>query len=199
MPPVTTAPPQAQQAPPVTTEYPTSAPSRGPQPDVPPVTAKQDPGEPARAKATPKTVRLTDLLKVEAKKEVTVEAEVRIEYNDPFTPEQLQKVWNQFAEQRKKIHTEYMLLTQPYDFQNNTIIVHLHNPVQEMDLNNIRTDLITYIREKLRNTTIQLTGEHRVPDERTILYTPREKFDYLLNKNPLLRELKDRLNLDTDF
>lgn len=186
----------------VTTEAPPTATApqpTGPQQGVPPVTAKNDYSEQLRPKTAAKTVKLTDLLKVEAKKEVATEAEVRIEYNDPFTPEQLQKAWNEFAEQRKKLQTEYMLLTQPYDFQNNTIIVHLHNPVQEMILNNLRADLITYVREKLRNTTIQLTGEHRQPDERKVIYTNREKFDYLLNKNPLLRELKDRLNLDTDF
>ena len=32
-----------------------------------------------------------------------------------------------------------------------------------------------------------------------VYYTPREKFDYLVEKNPILKELKDRLGLDTDY
>jgi DNA polymerase-3 subunit gamma/tau len=31
------------------------------------------------------------------------------------------------------------------------------------------------------------------------MYTPREKFEYLMEKNPALKELKDRLGLDTDY
>jgi DNA polymerase-3 subunit gamma/tau len=32
-----------------------------------------------------------------------------------------------------------------------------------------------------------------------MLYTSREKFDYLVEKNPVLKELKEKLGLDTDF
>jgi DNA polymerase-3 subunit gamma/tau len=31
------------------------------------------------------------------------------------------------------------------------------------------------------------------------MYTSRDKFEYLLEKNPALREMKDRLGLDPDF
>jgi len=31
------------------------------------------------------------------------------------------------------------------------------------------------------------------------MYTSRDKFEYLLGKNPALREMKDRLGLDPDF
>jgi hypothetical protein len=31
------------------------------------------------------------------------------------------------------------------------------------------------------------------------MYTPRDKFEYLLNKNPLIKEMKDRLGLDPDY
>jgi hypothetical protein len=32
-----------------------------------------------------------------------------------------------------------------------------------------------------------------------MLYTPRDKFEYLLEKNPILKKLRDRLGLDPDF
>jgi DNA polymerase-3 subunit gamma/tau len=66
-------------------------------------------------------------------------------------------------------------------------------------LNNIRIELITYLREKLQNNSIQVVGELASSDDKKIIYTNREKFDYLVEKNPMLKELKDRLNLDTDF
>ncbi len=36
-------------------------------------------------------------------------------------------------------------------------------------------------------------------DAKRIAYTNKEKFDLLAEKNPLLKEMKERLGLDTDF
>ncbi len=156
--------------------------------------------EKSKFKDVPKTtVKLTDLLKVEPKKEQVAAIEVQREPDMPFTPEQLQQAWNEFAEQRKKFQAEYQLLNQPFELlPSNKIILHIHNPVQETMLANFKTDL-TYIRDRLKNQSIQVVGELREAEQRKVIYTNREKFDYLVQKNPLLRELKDRLGLDTDF
>lgn len=139
------------------------------------------------------------MLKVEAKKEQGSGGETKTEDN-PFTPAALQTVWNEFAEQRKKFQAEYQLLTQPFDLQEKTITVHLHHPVQETMLNNLRIELSAFLRDRLKNSFIQIVGQLVEPEEgKKVYYTNREKFDYLVEKNPALRELKDRLGLDTDF
>jgi hypothetical protein len=94
---------------------------------------------------------------------------------------------------------EYYLLSQPIDIQDGKITVHLHNPIQETLLNTIKSDLLTYLREKLSNNSILLFGELKEADEKKIVYTNREKFEHLAEKNPKLKDLKDRLGLDTDF
>ncbi|MFD0999242.1 hypothetical protein ACFQ21_07985 [Ohtaekwangia kribbensis] len=156
--------------------------------------------EKSKFKDAPKTtVKLTDLLKVEPKKEQTA-TQVKVEQDEPFTPEQLRAVWEEFAESRKKFQAEYHLLTQPYDLKENVVTVHLHNTVQEMMLNGLRIELSTFVRDKLKNNSIQIFGEMRIiEDTRKVMYTPREKFEYLMEKNPALKELKDRLGLDTDY
>lgn len=116
-----------------------------------------------------------------------------------FTDEALQKAWDAFAEQRKMYLAEYQLLTQPYDRRDNEVILHLHNPIQETILNTIKSDLIAFLRKSLQNKSITLTGETREIESRKILYTNREKFDFLVEKYPGLKELRDRLGLDTDF
>jgi hypothetical protein len=116
-----------------------------------------------------------------------------------FTLEQLQSAWSEFAEQRKKFQAEYQLLTQPYELDQHKIILHLHNPVQESMLTNLKTDLTAFIRDRLKNQSMQIVGELREAEQRKVIYTNREKFDYLSQKNPILKELKDRLGLDTDF
>lgn len=81
------------------------------------------------------------------------------------------------------------------------IIVSLHHPVQETMLDNMRIELSTFIRERLKNNSILISGKlaEIQEDEKKVFYTPREKFEYLIEKNPILKELKDRLGLDTDY
>lgn len=91
------------------------------------------------------------------------------------------------------------MLSQPYKLEGGVITVALLSPVHETMLNNIKVEISAFLREQLRNHTIQVTGELQTGEEKKIIYTNREKFDYLVEKNPMLRELKDRLGLDTDF
>jgi hypothetical protein len=156
--------------------------------------------EKSKFKDAPKTtVKLTDLLKVEPKKEQSAVAEAQREPDLPFTSEQLHAAWNEFAEQRKKFQAEYQLLGQPFEVNEGKILLHLHNPVQESMLSNLKTDLTEFLRVRLKNQSITVIGELRQAEQRKVIYTNREKFDYLAQKNPMLKELKDRLGLDTDF
>lgn len=108
-------------------------------------------------------------------------------------------MWLEFAEKRKIYQAEYHLLTQEIEVKDNLVIVHLHNPVQDTLLATLKSDLLTFLREKLNNSTIQLMGELKTHDEKKVLYTNRDKFDYLVEINPALKELKERLGLDTEF
>ncbi len=156
--------------------------------------------EPSKLKSTPRTPQLASLLKgnnkSETKSTTTTEEAAP---DEPFSDIQLQEAWNGFAEQRRKFQAEYQLLTQPYQVQDGVITVELLSPVHETMLNNIKSELTAFLREKLRNNTIQVTGKIISGEEKKIIYTNREKFDFLADKNPMLRELKDRLGLDTDF
>ncbi|HOX83292.1 MAG TPA: hypothetical protein PLS08_09690 [Chryseolinea sp.] len=91
------------------------------------------------------------------------------------------------------------MLSQPIELKETQVVVHLLNPVQETMLTGLKSELTTYLREKLKNNSINLTGELREMDQKKMKYTDRDKFDFLLEKNPLLKEMKDRLGLDTDF
>jgi len=167
---------------------------------VPPA-AVAPPVTPPPSKSTPRTtVKLTDLLKVEPKKEKTAEAAaIAQEEKTVFTSEQLNVAWQEFAEQRRKFQAEYQLLAQPYDLKDNKVILHLLSPVQETMLNNVRTELTAFLREKLKNSTILVAGELKESEDKKMMYTSRDKFEYLLEKNPALREMKERLGLDPDF
>jgi DNA polymerase-3 subunit gamma/tau len=155
-----------------------------------------------RAKTVSRTPKLSDLLKGDPTQNTanSKPEEVVVAARENFTPEQLHKVWLEFAEQRKKFQVEYQLLMQPYTLKEHQVTIMLYNHVQESSLNNIRSELGAYLREQLRNGSIQVFGEFvKEGETKKIIYTNREKFDYLVEKNPVLRELKDRFGLDTDF
>ncbi len=111
----------------------------------------------------------------------------------------MRTAWKEFAESRKIYQAEYHLLSQEIEVRDNQIIVHLHNSFQDTLINTIKSDALTFLREKLKNNTIQLMGEMSVSDEKKVIYTNREKFEHLAEKNPNLKVLKERLGLDTDF
>jgi hypothetical protein len=161
---------------------------------------RPDFSEKSKFKTAPKTtVKLTNLLKVEPKKEEGPTTEIKQDADQDFSFESLQLAWRDFAEQRKKFQAEFQMLSQPFDLNQNRILVHLLNPVQENMLSSLKSELTTYLREKLKNNSIHVTGELREMDEKKMKYTDRDKFEFLLDKNPLLQEMKDRLGLDTDF
>lgn len=162
---------------------------------------KPDFAEKTRFKTAPKTIKLHDLLKVETKKEETNEdgSALAAKEDKAFTDNSLQEVWRQFAEKRKVHQADYSLLGQPYERRENTIVIPLTNPIQDTMLNEFKVELITFLRERLQNNSIQVVGELTVSDDKKMIYTPRDKFEYLMNKNPMIKELKDRFNLDPDY
>jgi len=123
----------------------------------------------------------------------------RKEQVNSFTPEKLKVYWEEFSFQRKKFQAEFQLLSQPYELDGTLIKLSLLSPVQETMLANIKSDLINFLREKLSNDNILVTGVLQETDHKKVMYTSRDKFEYLQGKIPVLKEFKDRLGLDTDF
>jgi hypothetical protein len=153
-----------------------------------------------KIKSAPRTPQITSLLKNDSKSDdYNTSTEPETALAEPYTETQLREAWETYASQRKKFQAEYQMLSQPYSLQEDVITVELLSPVHETMLNNIKSELTGFLREKLRNNAIQVTGQLHAGEEKRVIYTNREKFDFLAEKNPILKELKDRLGLDTDF
>lgn len=118
---------------------------------------------------------------------------------EQFTLDDLKLAWEAFAEQRRHLQAEFLVLQNDFVLEDTTIVLRLLNPVQETLLNGLKSELTGYLRERLRNGAILVRGQIVQTQGKKTIYTAREKFDHLAEKNPALRELKDRLGLDTDF
>lgn len=92
-----------------------------------------------------------------------------------------------------------MIMNQPYELNGGEILVILSSPLQEDLIQEFRTEIIQFLRQRLKNNTIQLTTKVVKPESKKMVYTPQEKFNYLAEKHPVLLKLRERLGLDPDF
>lgn len=111
----------------------------------------------------------------------------------------LTTAWEEFTEQRKNQVAEYQLLKGNIKLDKNQVVLTLSNPIQEPLLQGIRSSLVGFLREKLGNNSVVVSGVLEQSDQKKVIYTNKEKFEHLAEKFPLLKELKDRFGLDTDF
>ena len=94
-----------------------------------------------------------------------------------------------FKDRDIEIHTEQEFL-----------VIQFENRVQLDNFESLKMDLLFYLRQNLSNADLKFTAEvkeHTNDSKR--LYTDHDKLDYLIEKKPLVKELKDRLGLDVDY
>jgi DNA polymerase-3 subunit gamma/tau len=113
--------------------------------------------------------------------------------------ETLLTVWTEFAEQRRGQVAEYQLLKGNIALDKNEVVLSLKNPIQEPLLHAIRTSLTGFLREKLGNSSLMVSGVLQQSTMEKVIYTNKEKFEHLAEKYPVLKDLKERFGLDTDF
>jgi DNA polymerase-3 subunit gamma/tau len=162
-------------------------------------TPKEIPAKEVRPKTT---INLGSILKGQPKEETKKEEKngTHSKAEAPVNENQLRQVWAVYSETKKNQMAEYHLLNQPFTFRNNIITLSLTNPIEEPILTSIKQELLTYLREKLSNSSLQVEGQMQEQQlGKKIAYTNKEKFDHLAEKNPLLKELKEKLGLDPDF
>lgn len=71
------------------------------------------------------------------------------------------------------------------------------NRVQDSDLKEIRAELMEFLRKRLQNFQLQLEVELAKGNEQKLkLLSEKDKYDKMVEKNPLLEELRKRLDLD---
>ena len=149
---------------------------------------------------TKSTLNLQNIL---AGKPDPLEAKPKPEYPEEIikrelTLSEVQEAWKQFAELRRGQVAEYNLLLRDFVLEGHTIKLQLTNPVEEPLLAGIKTDLVSFLKNRLRSE-VALEGVLLKTSTKKIIYTNKEKFDHLAEKNPALLELKERLGLDTDY
>jgi DNA polymerase-3 subunit gamma/tau len=120
----------------------------------------------------------------------------------PLTLDNVVRFWQEFTEKRRverNSATEEVTLNRDFSLDNQTIKIALDNDLQKETLTALRSDLIWYLRERLDAPTLSLDFRVAPQEVKRMPYTAQEKFAFLAERNPHLKELKEMLGLDTEF
>jgi DNA polymerase-3 subunit gamma/tau len=138
-----------------------------------------------------------------ANAKVTAEPQSFTGTAEPISPELLQKVWQQIAEERRAQDrmSEYWMLNRPVAANDEHLIeLAVDNPIQVDLFNEVRTEFLGELRRRTGHPrlNVQVVMNTAAPTAKK-LYTASDKFEYLAERFPALREAKQRLGLEADF
>ena len=127
------------------------------------------------------------------------ELELRGIGESDFSGEELARVWEGFPLNREGRDSEQMILKLPRRLDGSRVILNLGNEFQKDILNRFHSDLTHYLRKNLNNRLIEIVTEIQEEEREDLVYTNRDKFEYMMKINPVLKELQDKLGFDPDF
>jgi hypothetical protein len=137
--------------------------------------------------------------------------EAKAEINEPevakrethFDQQALDVAWRLFADVRSKMNTgdaEKLVLSRKLEKrEGNEVQIILDSQLEMSILEKVEQDLVQFMRKALSNDHIFLTKSVQEHSEIQMLYTSKDKYAYMVEQNPALSELKDRLGLDFEY
>ena len=178
--------------------HPVAAPSAKVVPQTPKIKIPTTLKDPAK-KETPSLLRpKTPVVQEEEVKKPLLE-----ERSTPFDESQVIDAWKAFRKKRLESgasDTEKLVLDRRLEKTGDTqVTLFMESQLEISILDKFEQDLIQHLRKALDNTFVQIAKEVTEQESTRNLYTSKEKFEYMAQQNPVLRELKDRLGLDFEY
>lgn len=116
---------------------------------------------------------------------------------EDFTIEQLKVKWEAFLMRLDdRPNLQSTLSNFPELKEGYQLLLEIENTVQEDLINNIKPELVSYLRVELKNSFIQLNTLITEKVKGRIIYSDAEKYDALAKENPSLALLRKKFNLD---
>jgi len=146
---------------------------------------------------------ITEDIKSEVKQEdrtVLNDPEVHLNTKVEFTPEAFEVAWREFTDQLKGEGTRIISMfksVRPELENDQTIKIHLSNAAQkDTFILNYKQKLVNFLESKFILSDIDIETTVDLSETNEILYSDDQKFNYLFNKYPILKEMKKTFNLD---
>ena len=146
-----------------------------------------------------------DPVKIDEKKEeetsVSISTPIEKKAND-FTVEALKSSWENYKQSHKdnENNFELVILNKEFELKNKSEIHLILSSDLELDrLKTLKHSLLAHLRNSLENDAIDIFAEVKQETGAKKAYTSADKFKVMMDKNPNLVELKNRLGLDPDI
>lgn len=143
---------------------------------------------------------LSDILDGEQKKE-NKDAKT-IKKSEEFSEEKMIEIWKGFSEKVKEEGKTnlYITLTSVLPtLSETTICLKISNDTQQKILDENKIELLNYLRTNLQNDFIKVKTEMSEQIKSDIPYTPKDKFNKMVEENPSLKILQQKLGLDPEY
>lgn len=150
----------------------------------------------AREDTEPQTVRIEDSQESDAEPVALVERRLR-----PVTQAALETAWLESASTLDEVPVIKAIVQQvkPVLEEDNGIRVSLENELQEGYLNSVRDRVLPFLRQALHNDSLKIRTEvQEGAVNARLVYTPDERYAFLLEKNPQLDEFRREFQLDIE-
>jgi len=152
----------------------------------------------------PKKVSALSLKSIQKKQEIKRDFESNLPDQkdlpeDTFSEEKMLEAWKEYASKIEK-DGKYNLLSHLTmgipKLDGSTIHLEFPNQTIKVEVERAKYDLLVFLREKLNNYSIDLDILVNETAEKRYVYTAREKFEKLKEKNPLIEKLRREFDLD---
>lgn len=144
------------------------------------------------------------LKSIQHKREIQEQLKSKVAVNenlpeDAFSENELQSAWNEYAKildhKGERIIASHLEMVLP-EVENNVIKVTYPNQTIKVELERAQQNLLNFLSKKLNNYSISLDIEVNEAEQKNYLYTPRERFERLREKYPIMEKLKKTFDLD---
>jgi len=120
--------------------------------------------------------------------------------SNPFTYEELERAWQQFAEtipEQGRI-TSFILNTKPKLITDTTFELTVSNNLQEKELNRMLPEILEFMQGKLQNSKVRMSLKIAEETEVQRANSPEDRYKIMAEQNPALDRLKKGLGLEID-
>ena len=145
------------------------------------------------------------VIKPKAQEDEVKEQAVTNDFNNQaFDSAKFLGVWNEIAQKFKDANliNKFVMMDRPIELIDTVAHIKVENEVQVQHFNEqLRMEVLGTLRERLQNYAIDIVLDVTIQEngDKKLLYTQSDKYDFLVQKHPILGELKQKLGLDHEF
>jgi DNA polymerase-3 subunit gamma/tau len=151
----------------------------------------------AKPKQTPSLFRKKEAVTQEESEEK------REKLSETFDADSVKNAWDEFTAYRLSLNmgdAEKLVLSRTLiKHGERDVVIRLGSQLEVSILEKFESDLVQFLRQQLSNDFLLLKKEVQEHKETNKLYTSKDKFDFMAEQNPALKDLKERLGLDFEY